>query len=582
MTVSRSSRDLWATLLPAGGALVALTIVAGLDLGNKPGVAMLGAVEPVAIRWLILAFLIVGAAGAFHRPYGVATLGLGAVVLPPALLFCGVAAAAGTAAASLLVAEVLLRSIRASGVEPVSERRRLLRAVESAGRTALATILAGLAWLVLLHVRPQSGIALSVALATPVYVLAWAGCDLGERRIRRPEQSLRWRQAIPLTSDVVGWIAGGCAASTLLLSGWGTSGLLLALIAVLALEAGRNGILLDKARSRIRNLDRLQRAGKRMTSPESEMAGVAERIYLECARVSGCLWYQFEALTPGSEFRSWWSGPAGALFEGVPEPEPHPPSLPGFHRRLPWQVIERQLRVDNKVMARFRLWCDPRRLDSERLELLERLLPQMGATVQRCLLDRESREDALTGLATRRVLERELHEAHAQAVEAGGAMALLVCDLDHFKRINDTHGHLAGDAALVAVARVLREARREGDLCCRYGGEEFVLFMPGARGEAALAAAERIRDRVASLVVEYEGTRIPLTISAGAASFPDLYIKTAAELILFADEALYEAKRRGRNRCLLDLGQGRYLDLAGSVHVAEDAPPAPEPPRIFA
>jgi predicted signal transduction protein with EAL and GGDEF domain len=75
---------------------------------------------------------------------------------------------------------------------------------------------------------------------------------------------------------------------------------------------------------------------------------------------------------------------------------------------------------------------------------------------------------------------------------------------------------------------------------------------------------------------------VPLTLSAGVAAFPELHVKTASELLLFADGALYEAKRRGRNRCLLDLGQGRYLSPEGTVETAEDAPPVPEPPRIFA
>ena len=75
---------------------------------------------------------------------------------------------------------------------------------------------------------------------------------------------------------------------------------------------------------------------------------------------------------------------------------------------------------------------------------------------------------------------------------------------------------------------------------------------------------------------------MPLTLSAGVASFPDLYIKTAAELILFADEALYEAKRRGRNRCLLDIGQGRYMDRDGNVLTSEELPPMVAAPRIFA
>jgi diguanylate cyclase (GGDEF)-like protein len=180
------------------------------------------------------------------------------------------------------------------------------------------------------------------------------------------------------------------------------------------------------------------------------------------------------------------------------------------------------------------------------------------------------------------VLERRLHEVHARACETGESMALLLCDLDHFKRINDTWGHPAGDAALVLVAGVLKQMRREEDVCCRYGGEEFVLLMEGTSGEDGLAVAERLRRSVEALDFQVEDQRVPLTLSAGVACFPELYIKTGAELILFADEALYEAKRRGRNRCLLDIGQGRYMDLEGNVLATEEVHQAVEAPRIFA
>ncbi len=106
--------------------------------------------------------------------------------------------------------------------------------------------------------------------------------------------------------------------------------------------------------------------------------------------------------------------------------------------------------------------------------------------------------------------------------------------------------------------------------------------MEGMGGEEGLAAAERLRAAIEALQLDFEGQRIPLTLSAGVASFPELYIKTAAELILFADEALYEAKRRGRNRVLLDIGQGRYMDTEGSVLATEEVHAAAEAPRIFA
>jgi diguanylate cyclase (GGDEF)-like protein len=315
------------------------------------------------------------------------------------------------------------------------------------------------------------------------------------------------------------------------------------------------------------------------------MVSIADRIRIECSHVVDFQWYQFEALAPGSELKSWvWGPESEELEEGVPEPDRYPPALPGFHKRAQWQILERQLRSrpDGQILARVRLWCDPRLMPPRAVEMLDELLPQMTASVQRCLLDRQAKEDPLTGVAMRRVLERRLHELHARCCEEGGSMAVVLCDLDHFKRINDTHGHPAGDAALIAVAKLLKEMQRGEDLLCRYGGEEFVVLLDGTGGREALAAAERYRQAVERLPLEVAGTKIPLTLSAGVASFPELYVKTAAELILFADEALYEAKRQGRNRVLLDIGQGRYIGTDGRVVALAEVEGPQEAPRIFA
>jgi diguanylate cyclase (GGDEF)-like protein len=571
MKSSRSPRDLWASLLPILGTALALAVASriGALAGDGP-------LPPALLAGLIVA----GAAAACHRPaVAVSTVGLGAAVLPVGLLLGGAVPAAGLAASSVLVSDLCLRLVRRTAVYGRPDRRSLLRSLESAGRAVLATVAAGGVWAWL---HPRHGLVLTVAAAAALYLALWIGLEAADGKIRRPDQPPRWKTLLPpLVLDAFGWTVGGAVAAAGLTGGWGLAGGLLAGYAVLALEAGRNRVLLERSHHRVRDLEKLRRAAKRMVGhSERELVEVIDRIRMECSKVvKASFWFQFETLIPGGELKSWWSGPQGVLQEGVPEPDRYPPAMPGVHRRTPWQILERQLRSDGKPLARIRLWCDPRRLDPQGVDLLDRLIHQASVSVQRCLAGREAREDALTGAAVRRVLERRLHEVHARCIEDGSAMAVVLCDLDHFKRINDTWGHPAGDAALVASAGVLKAI--EGALCCRYGGEEFVLLLEKATGEDAIAVAERVRRQIEALPFEWEGQRVPLTLSAGAASFPDLYIKTAAELILFADEALYEAKRRGRNRALLDIGQGRYLDPDGNVLTSEDAHAAPEPPRIF-
>lgn len=155
--------------------------------------------------------------------------------------------------------------------------------------------------------------------------------------------------------------------------------------------------------------------------------------------------------------------------------------------------------------------------------------------------------DALTELCNRRHFLELLEKEIARAQRHARPLALAILDVDHFKRINDEHGHIAGDGVLRQIAEILRQHVRGEDIAARIGGEEFAVLLPEAASEAALAFAERLRVAIAAGEFAPGGKRRALTISIGLAELSPAHA-TRSDLMRAADAALYEAKESGRNR----------------------------------
>ena len=183
-----------------------------------------------------------------------------------------------------------------------------------------------------------------------------------------------------------------------------------------------------------------------------------------------------------------------------------------------------------------------------REELLARLHVMVRLRQQQAELERQAFLDPLTNLANRRHLANRLSEEFSRAKRHGMALTTLLLDLDHFKNVNDTHGHDAGDEVLRRVGALLADTVRNEDVVGRYGGEEFAFLLPQTPLDPAIQIAERICGAVAGLVTDYEGTPIQVTASIGVANYPMLTVEQPRELLRYADEALYKAKSSGRNQ----------------------------------
>ena len=168
-----------------------------------------------------------------------------------------------------------------------------------------------------------------------------------------------------------------------------------------------------------------------------------------------------------------------------------------------------------------------------------------------------SNRDALTGAFNRKHFDERLRTEVAYAARHDADLSLILFDLDHFKRVNDTLGHPAGDAVLRQVARLAEQTLRAEDVLARFGGEEFAVILRGTSAAGALRLAERLRATIAAVPVVVERRPVPVTISAGCAAL-DLAAGASAEVLLkAADAGLYAAKRAGRDRCATAGGKPR-------------------------
>ena len=210
-------------------------------------------------------------------------------------------------------------------------------------------------------------------------------------------------------------------------------------------------------------------------------------------------------------------------------------------RRLILEVFD-VLRVAQESEARYQ-------------ELEQRMLSlqreNLDLVVKNRLLSEVSSRDTLTGLYNRWFVMEKIDSELNRALRHGSPMSLLMIDLDHFKRINDTWGHSAGDEVLKAIGKLLRDSCRVYDVPGRYGGEEFCIVLPETKTDNTTVVAERIRHRLESTEVPCGDTSIVVTASIGIAGMDaprDADLLSPAGLIERADRALYTAKSRGRNR----------------------------------
>jgi len=339
------------------------------------------------------------------------------------------------------------------------------------------------------------------------------------------------------------------------------------------------GVLLDNARRQTAEITQISELGSLLqacSSREEVFRLIPERLRRLFPGASGCIALLSPSKNRAESVAEWGIGPTAQIFtpdecwalrRGCTHSQNGGPAAPRCSHLLgAGASICIPLIANGEAIGILSIQSDDTLLplseiDAESGDHSRR--PQLAAAVAEHIavsianlglresLRREAVRDALTGLYNRRYmqefLDRELHSARRKH----RPVAVLMLDLDHFKRYNDTFGHAAGDKALATFAEILMRSVRAEDVACRYGGEEFTLILPECSLRQATVRAEEIRQRLMDLRVETGGKILtPLTTSIGVAAFDET--TDCVDLLLkFADEALYQAKHAGRNRVVV-------------------------------
>lgn len=363
--------------------------------------------------------------------------------------------------------------------------------------------------------------------------------------------------------------------------------------AALFLEAGAILRRERQARARASALARITRVAATRHEPESLLQAVAPELlalsgadravlYLRRARTAILIPTADAGVLPAEEERvrelhlDMESGPLAELaatrrplvFRG--ETDPPPDDLTPFPDTRTQLVVPMVSR--DEILGAALLAClgRSRPCDAALIEFLTDVTQQVALGVENARLfarlSQMASTDELTQLANRRRFTETLHMELARARRSGGPLSLIMADVDHLKRVNDTYGHPAGDAAIRHVADAFRRGRRETDVAARLGGEEFAVLLPGTEAVGALKAAERVRRELAESSIPTVGT---VTVSIGVATCPEDGAGEQ-ELIQAADERMYAAKSGGRNRvCSLSVPGAMPLPGPGAAPRAD-------------